>query len=271
MKIAVLVKQVPDMDTVKFDRERGVVDRKSAGTEVNPFDLNALEAAVTLSEQEESEAAGAEITVISMGPPNAEKALRECLARGASNAVLLSDPKFGGSDTRATSAVLAAALQKLGGFDLVLGGEKTVDGDTGQVGPEAAADLGLVYAGFVCRIEAVKDKTVRILSEVWDGTYEKTLRLPALLTVTKDINTPRLPSFRDKMKARKAEITTLKLADLAPFVTEADAGLKGSPTKVKKIEVPPALKREGKLYRGEDVAKAEDELVAVFRQKKVLG
>lgn len=254
------------MDTVKFDRERGVVDRSSAGTEVNPFDLNALEAAVALAESN-----GAEVVAVSMGPPNAEKALRECLARGAARAVLVSDRQFGGSDTRATSLILAAALRKLGGFGLVLGGEKTVDGDTGQVGPEVAEELGLPCACFVSRIAGMTADAVRVESELWDGTYEKEIRLPAMLTVTKDINQPRLSSFRDKMKARKAEITTLTFADLGEFLKPEQIGLKGSPTKVKKIEVPPALRREGRLYRDDAVPQAEDDLVAMLRRKKIVG
>ena len=266
MKIAVLVKQVPDMDTVKFDRERGVVDRSSAGTEVNPFDLNALEAAVGMAET-----AGARVTAVSMGPPNAEKALRECMARGAAEGVLVSDPKFGGSDTRATSQILAAAIKKLGGFDLILGGEKTVDGDTGQVGPEVAGILGVPYACFVSRIAGADETTLTVESEVWDGTYEKRLRLPALVTVTKDINQPRLPSFRDKMKARKAEIVTLTFADLTEFLGPDEIGLKGSPTKVKKIEVPPEARREGVLYREDALPQAVEDLAARLRTMKIAG
>lgn len=266
MKIAVLVKQVPDMDAVRFDREKGVVDRKSAGTEVNPFDLNALEEAVKISET-----SGAEVTAVSMGPPNAEKALRECMARGAAKGVLVSDAKFGGSDTRATSAILAAALRKLGGFDLIFCGEKTVDGDTGQVGPEVAENLKIPYASFVSKVDAVGKKAVRIDSELWDGTYQKEILLPALLTVTKDINEPRLPSFRNKMQARKAEITTLTFQDLSPALKETAVGFQGSPTKVKKIEVPPEWKRRGVIYRDETIPQASDRLIGILRQKKILG
>lgn len=266
MKIAVLVKQVPDMDTVKFDREKGVVDRKSAGTEVNPFDMNALEEAVKISET-----TGALVTVISMGPKNAEKAIRECMARGATQGVLVSDAKFGGSDTRATSSILAAALKKLGGFDIIFCGEKTVDGDTGQVGPEVAENLKIPYACFVNKVSAVETDAVKVESELWDGTYEKEILFPVLLTVTKSINVPRLPSFKDKMKARKAEITTLKFADLAPSLSEEEIGFKGSPTKVKKIEVPPQFKRLGEVFRDGDILKAEDKLVELFRQKKIIA
>ena len=266
LKIAVLVKQVPDMDTVKFDRERGVVDRKSAGTEVNPFDLNALEEAVKISE-----CLGAEVTAISMGPPNAVKAVRECMARGASRGVLVSDAKFGGSDTRATSMILAAAVRKLGGFDLILCGEKTVDGDTGQVGPEVAENLGIPYACFVSRVAAADRDSIRVESELWDGTYEKEILFPALLTVTKEIGEPRLPSFQEKMKARKAAVTMLTFHDLAPFLEETAVGFQGSPTKVKKIEIPPELKRHGRIFRDDAVPQATDELVGILRQRRILA
>lgn len=254
------------MDTVKFDRINGVVDRKSAGTEINPFDMNALEEAVRISEK-----SGAKVTAISMGPPNAESALKECIARGAAQGVLISDAKFGGSDTRATSRILAAAIKKLGGFDLILCGEKTVDGDTGQVGPEIAGDLKIPYSCFVSKITEIKNKCAKVYSELWDGTYEKEIELPVLLAVTKDINEPRLPSFKDKMKARKAEITVFCFKDLENFLDETEVGFKGSPTKVKKIEIPPALKRTGKIYRENTIPQAENELIDILSKKKIVG
>lgn len=265
MNIFVLVKQVPDMDKVKFDREKGVIDRKSAGTEINPFDLNALEAAVQLGEK-----TGARVTAVSMGPPSAEQALRDCIARGAEKAVLVSDAKFGGSDTKATSVILAAALKKLAPYDLIIAGEKTVDGDTGQVGPQIAEHLHIPHVSYVSRIAGADDGKIEVCSEIWEGTYLKSVRLPALLTVTKDINEPRLPSFKSKMAARKAEIETLGFNDLTGYLAENEVGFKGSPTKVKKIQVPPASKREGKIYRETDIGRAEDEIVAALKTMKVL-
>lgn len=265
MNIVVLIKQVPDMEKVKFNREKGVVDRKSAGTEINPFDLNALEAAVQISEKIDTT-----VTVVSMGPPSAEKALKECIARGANEGILISDIKFGGSDTKATSNILASALRKIGNYDLVIAGEKTVDGDTGQVGPEVAEFLNIPHASYISKITDVSDDRIKVCSEIWEGTYLKSIRLPALITVTKDINEPRLPSFKNKMKARKAEIKVLKFEDLQEYIDIEKVGFKGSPTKVKKIEVPEIQKREGKIYREADTAKAEDELIDIFKEKKVL-
>lgn len=265
MNIIVLVKQVPDMEKVKFDREKGVVDRSSASAEINPFDLNALETAVQMAESVD-----ARVTAISMGPPSTEDALKECIARGADEGVLVSDGKFGGSDTKATSTILAGAIKKLGAYDLVIAGEKTVDGDTGQVGPEVAEFLNIPHASYVSKITEMNKDSMELHSEIWEGTYLKSIKFPCLITVTKDINHPRLPSFKNKMKARKADIKVLKLEDLKEFLNEEDVGFKGSPTKVKKIEVPKIEKRQGKIYRESDTVKAENELIYIFKKIKVL-
>lgn len=265
MNIAVLVKQVPDMENVKFDRERGLVDRASAGTEVNPFDLNALETAVAIREQ-----TGGRVTAISMGPPAAAGALRECIARGADEGLLVSDRKFGGSDTRATSLILAAAVQKAGPFDLVIAGEKTVDGDTGQVGPEIAELLHIPHAGCVSKVDEIEENAVCVVSEVWDGTFLKKLKFPALLCVTKDINEPRLPSFKSKMAARKAEIKTFGSEDLTDHLKPEEIGIKGSPTKVKGIEVPPEVQRNGTMYRDENAAAGLGALLQAMKERKML-
>lgn len=265
MNIIVLIKQVPDMEKVKFDREKGVVDRKSAGTEINPFDLNAIETAVQISETID-----AKVTVISMGPPSAKEALKEGIARGASDGILISDAKFGGSDTNATSAILAAAIKKIGQYDLVIAGEKTVDGDTGQVGPEIAENLNIPHISYVSKIEDTNDTEIEVCSEIWEGTYLKQAKLPILITVTKDINEPRLPSFKNKMKARKAEIKVLSFDDLKEYLDDDEVGFKGSPTKVKKIEVPQVQERQGKIFREIDTQKAENELVDIFIKQKIL-
>jgi electron transfer flavoprotein beta subunit len=265
MNIIVLIKQVPDMEKVKFDSERGVVDRKSAGTEINPFDLNALEAAVQISEKIDST-----VTAVSMGPPSAKEALKECIARGANRGVLVSDVKFGGSDTKATSTILSSAIKKIGDYDLIIAGEKTVDGDTGQVGPEVAEFLNIPHGSYISKIQDADGNEIKVCSEIWEGTYLKRIKLPALITVTKDINVPRLPSFKNKMKARKAEIEIIKFEDLVDESLDAGkVGFNGSPTKVKKIEVPPIAKREGKIYR-ENVSQAIEEIVNIFKEKKVV-
>lgn len=264
MKILVLIKQVPDMEKVKFDREKGRIDRSSAGTEINPFDLNALEAALQISES-----TGASVTAITMGPPQAEEALREAIARGADEGILLTDMKFGGSDVKATSSILAAAIKKVSSYDLVIAGIQTVDGDTGQVGPEVAGYLDIPHISNVEEIKAYSENNIEVICSVWDSQYLKKGKYPLLITVTKDVNIPRLPSFKNKMKARKAEITKWSCEDLKETIDETKIGIKGSPTKVKKIEVPPQSKREGKLYKDSD-EKAVADIMNVFKENKVL-
>lgn len=263
MRIVVLIKQVPDMEKVKFDREKGVVDRKSAGTEINPFDLNGLEAAVQIKEK-----TGAEVVALSMGPGSAEAALKEAISRGADRGILLSDRKFGGSDVKATAATLAAGVKEIGDFDLIFAGMQTVDGDTGQVGSEVAEFLDIPHICFVEKIEEVDEKSITAVTDIWEGVYVEKMKFPGLLTVTKDINNPRLPSFKDKMKSRKAEIPVWGLDDLSEF-DETMTGLKGSATMVKKIEVPKAVHREGKLWR-ENLDGAMNEFVDILVDRKVV-
>lgn len=265
MRIIVLVKQVPDMESVKFDREKGTIDRSSAGTEINPFDLNALEMAVEISKETD-----AEIVALSMGPPSAENALREAIARGAHKGVLLSDRKFGGSDVKATSHTLCAGVKNIGDYDLIIAGMQTVDGDTGQVGAEVAQMLGIAQISYAEKLEGFDNESVTVKTNIWEGLYLKKVKFPALVTVTKDINIPKLPSFKNKMKARKAEITVWSQEELSEYLKEDQIGFKGSPTKVKKIEVPKAVIREGKLWR-EDHLEAVDVLYELFEDKKVLG
>ncbi len=264
MKIAVLVKQVPDMDRVKFDREKGVIDRNSAGVTLNPFDLNALEAALVIKEQ-----TGASVVAVSMGPPRAEEALQEAIARGADEAYLLTDRAFGGADVKATSKTLAAAIKKTGDVDLILAGLQSVDGDTGQVGAEVAQYLGMPGVCSVLKVLGCNDKSVQVVVDMWDEQYVKDCAYPVLLTVTKEANVPRLPSFKDKMRARKAEITQWHLADLEAFVSAEELGIKGSPTVVRKIEIPPHHERKGKVYR-DALEDALLEFRTVLRNSKVL-
>ncbi|MFW6056291.1 MAG: electron transfer flavoprotein subunit beta/FixA family protein, partial [Chloroflexota bacterium] len=173
------IKQVPDMELVRFDTEAGRVDRSSAPGVVNPVDLQALETAMRVRDQH-----GGEVTAISMGPPQALSSLKECLARGADRAVLLADRAFAGADTWATSYTLSAAINKLGGCDLVVCGEKTVDGDTGQVGPELAEWLGIPHVTYVREVLSI-DQRLKALVDMSDGLYVAEAALPALLTVTR--------------------------------------------------------------------------------------
>jgi len=244
INIVVPIKQVPDMERVKFDTEKGTVDRSSASAEINPFDLNALEAAVQIKEK-----LGGTVTTISMGPPQAESSVRDTLSRGADRGVLLVDRAFAGADTLATSYTLASAIRKLGEFDLVICGEKTVDGDTGQVGPEIAEWLGIPHVAYVSEIKEMAEKFT-VVCDMEGDRYLIQSSLPLLITVTKDINVPRLPTFADKMKARKAEIETWAADDLSAVADSTRFGLKGSPTRLHKVIVPSEEGRKGEVFRG---------------------
>lgn len=264
MRILVLLKQVPDMENVKFDREKGRIDRTSAGTEINPFDLNALEAAVRIKEKINST-----VIALTMGPPNAEEVLKEAISRGADDGILLSDRKFGGADVKATSKTLAAAIKKVDKIDLIFAGIQTVDGDTGQVGPEIAEYLNIPH---VSNVEDIKDFTedhIDVVSNIFEGIYIKRAKYPALITVTKDVNVPRLPSFKNKMAARKAIITKWGYEDIKDIISEDEIGSKGSATKVKKIEVPPIPSRIGRVFRDSN-EKAVTEIIKVCEKMKVL-
>lgn len=244
LRYIVLIKQVPDMDQVEFDYEEGRIDRSSAPLEPNPFDLNALEEAVTYKEE-----IGGEVLAISMGPEQAGSTLKDAMARGADRGILLNGREFVGSDTWATSMALGHAINTLGDYDLIFAGEKTIDGDTGQVGPGVAQLLGIPHIAFVSDVQKRGKEEIQVKSESWGWTYVKTMKLPGLITVTKDVNEPRLPSFKDKMKARKAEITTWGVEDIS--VDAEELGIRGSPTRVAKMVVPPPDKREPVVFRDE--------------------
>lgn len=262
MHYIVFIKQVPDMKEVEFNYEEGTVDRSSADLEPNPFDLNALEEAVQYKEK-----LGGEVIAISMGPQQAVSTLREALARGADEAILLRGSEFAGSDTWATSIALGSAIQKIGDYDLIFTGEKTVDGDTGQVGPEVAEFLGIPHVSYVSEVKKKGEEGVEVQGEAWNATFIKKVRLPCLLTATKDLNEPRLPSFKDKSAARKAEITTWGAEDLN--VDVEDLGITGSPTRVVEMEVPPPQKRESTLLRDEP-EKAVEKLLTDLKLGEVV-
>ena len=254
MKIAVLIKQVPDTDDVKLDPETGTMIREGSGTIINPLDLNALEAAVQIKQQDGS---NCEITVLTMGPPNAEIALREALALGADKAVLLTDRKFAGADSWATAKVLAEALKRTGEYDLVLAGEKATDGETGQVGPEVAAMLSMPCATYVSQIEYCKDNVV-VTRTVEDGTEKQRILYPCLITVLSALNNPSMPTLNGKMNSRRADIRILTSQDLK---IEAEAlGLKGSPTRVVKVTTPQKT-RKTKRFSGSQIEKGICQLV----------
>ena len=249
LKILVLIKQVPDITKVKFDVEKGRIDRSSAEAEINPFDLNALEAAVQIKER-----LGGSVLAISMGPPQAVSALKDAISRGADDAVLIEDKSFAGADTWATSYTLAQAIKMIGKFDLIFCGEKTVDGDTGQVGAEVAEHLDIPHVYYVSKIKDATNDKITLITEMDDASYNVESGFPLLISVTKDVNKPRLPILKEKLRAMKAEIKVWHADDMLNVLDMTKVGYLGSPTAVNKIVVPKEKERKGKIFKSADDA-----------------
>lgn len=245
MDVLVLIKEVPDMQKVKFDSEKGVINRSSAESEINPFDMNALQAAIDLKSKH-----GANVTVLTMGPPSAEKSLRDAFARGCDHIVLMTDSKFGGSDTYATAMTLSAGIRYLGKYDLIICGEKSVDGDTAQVGAEVAEILDIPHSYYVEKINSINETEVEVVVEsLFSSKQIRKMKLPALIGVTKNINLPKLPTVNRKLKSLEVEVKKISLDVLSKYINEDDTGFKGSPTKVSKISIPHPLERTSQIFR----------------------
>lgn len=232
MNIVVCLKQVPGTTEVKINPETNTLIRQGIENIINPFDTYALEEAVRIKEKH-----GGKVTVITMGPPQAEDALREAVSLGADEIILLSDRAFSGADTWATAFTLTSAVKKLeGGFDLIICGKQTIDGDTGQVGPEMAEMLQAPFIAYVSEIEEIQGSSLRLRRLTEEGHEVIAANLPAVITVAKEINIPRLPSLRGKMKAKSIAVETWDLAALG--ASENSVGLAGSSTQVIKIFFP---------------------------------
>jgi electron transfer flavoprotein beta subunit len=266
MHIICCIKQVPDTAQVKIDPETNTLIRSGVESICNPYDLVAVEIAVRLKEKY-----GGNVTVISMGPPQAEAALRDCLALGATEAVLLSDRAFAGADTLATSYTLATTISKLGAaepVDLVICGKQAIDGDTAQVGPGIATRLGYSQFTYVAEIIDVDTarKTVRVRREVEAGSEIIEGSLPALLTVELQAATPGYASLPELVRALRQEIRVWGAGDIEGAPERL--GLKGSPTSVKVIFAPP-VRQGGVVFDGggEKGQAARDFLNAVFEKE----
>jgi len=260
MNIIVCIKQVPETTEVKINPETNTLIREGVPSIVNPFDENAVEAALKLREKH-----GGKITVITMGPPQAAEALKTTIAMGVDEVVLISDRAFAGSDTWATSYTLSQTIKKIGGFDLIICGKQAIDGDTAQVGPGIAEWLGIPQVTFAVKIEADGNKVrvERMLEEVNEAVETP---LPAVITVVKQINEPRMPSLKGMMKAKKAEVKTFKAEDIQ--ADPKNIGLNGSPTQVVKIFTPPP-KSGGEVLNG-DPNENTDKLLAKLKERKVI-
>ncbi len=244
MKIIVLVKQVPDTTDVKIDPVTNTLIREGVESVINPFDRYAIEEAIRIKER----IVGSEVVVISMGPPQVIAALREAISLGCDNAILLSDRKFAGSDTWATSYTLAQAIKKLGDFLVILCGKQASDGDTAQVGPGVSMHLDIPQVTYVKKIEKIDAKGAIVERMTEEGYDVVETPFPALITVVKEINEPRLPSLKGKMRSKKAEISVWTAEDLA--CEDKNIGLDGSPTRVVKI-FSPSPREGGQMLEGE--------------------
>ena len=267
MNIIVCIKQVPDTTDVRIDPETNTLIRSGVECIVNPFDMYAIEEGIRLKEK-----FGGKLIVITMGPPQAEEALREAISLGADEAILISDRAFAGSDTWATSYTLSKVINKIHDYDLVICGKQAIDGDTAQVGPGISAHLDIPQITYVKKIEKVNLAT----SDKGQGTNSGHIRaermteegyeviespLPCLITVVKEINEPRLPSLKGKMKAKKVEIQKWETKDLD--VDPDLIGLNGSPTKVVRIFTPPPRKG-GQILQG-DAKEVSGKLVELLK------
>ncbi len=241
MNIVVCLKQVPATTEVKIDPQTNTLIREGIKNVVNPYDTYALEEAIRLKER-----FGGIVTVISMGPPQAEQMLREAIASGADQAYLLSDRAFAGADTLATSYTLSLAItRKINECDLVVCGRQSVDGDTGQVSPQLAQTLAYSFVSYVDNIEDISEGKIRVRRMIEEGHEIIEAFLPAVISVVKGINVPRLPSLRGIMRAKNAAIPVLNAQSL-----DADPqmiGLNGSATKVVRIFSPERVCRGEKL------------------------
>ncbi|MCL5422055.1 MAG: electron transfer flavoprotein subunit beta/FixA family protein [Nitrospirae bacterium] len=258
MNIVVCIKQVPDTAEVRINPETNTLIRDGVASIINPYDMHAIEAALQIREK-----AGGKVIVITMGPPQAEAALRDALAMGADDAVLLTDRAFAGSDTLATSYTLSKAISKIG-TDIIICGKQAIDGDTAQVGPEIAEFLSIPHISYIRKIEDIKPDSIRVQRLMDEGYDIVESPIPVLLTVVKELNEPRLPSLKGKMAARKAEIKKWTSSDIE--ADEDKIGLKGSPTQVKKIFAPEP-KKDRKILEG-TIEQQVDALLQELRSLK---
>lgn len=263
MDIIVCVKQVPDTNEVSLDPVKGTLIRDGVPSIINPEDKHALEAALRLKEEK-----GGTVTVISMGPPQADVALRETLAMGADRAILISDRAFAGSDTLATSYALSEAIRKIGKFDLIFCGRQAIDGDTAQVGPQIAEHLDIPQVTYVEDFTINGDEVV-VKRALEDGYEMIKTRLPLVLTAIKELNEVRYPSIGGIFSAYREKEVELWTADTIGIKHRERLGLDGSPTKVKKVFTPEA-KGQGQMVEGSTVEEKVKNLLDKLSAKKII-
>lgn len=261
MKIVVCVKQVPDTTEIRLDPKTGTLIRDGVPSIINPDDKAGLEEALRLKDK-----FGAHVTVITMGPPQADLALRECIAMGVDRAILLTDRKFAGADTLATSHALAAAINELE-YDLVIAGRQAIDGDTAQVGPQIAEFLDLPQISYAKEIEFDGVNTLKVKRVIEDGYYLLETTTPALITVLAEANKARYMHVGGIVEAFTREVEIWDTTKVS--VDESKLGLKGSPTKVWKSFTKGA-KQAGKLHEVNDAKEAARLIVDKLKEKFIV-
>lgn len=261
MNVIVCLKQVPGTTKVKINPETNTLVRHGIENITNPFDTYALEEGIRIKERY-----GGKVTAITMGPPQAEKMLREAISTGADAAILLSDAAFAGADTLATSYTLSRAITKIGEYDLVICGRQSIDGDTGQVAPELAETLAIPFVAYVSKIEEVDKGQIRVQRMVEEGHEVIEMPLPAVITVVKEINIPRLPSLRGLTRAKSAVIPLWGVQELG--ADPGRVGLAGSATRVTRIFFPQRV-HHGEIFQGSPESQAES-LINKLRESRLI-
>jgi len=261
MNIVVLIKQVPEIALVNIDETKGEVVYPQGPGVINPFDSYAIEEALKIKEKH-----GGTTTAVSVGGKESEVALREALSLGVERAILLSDPLFEKSDNQAVARILAAALQKIGDYNLIMGGKQAIDSDDAMVPAAVGARLGIAQSMFVRKIDEISENSITVERTTEDGYDVVELSLPAVLSLVKEINEPRLPSLKGKMMAKKAKIETFTAADLG--LDGSDLG-QSSPTKAEKASNPPP-RPAGEIISGETPEEIADSLFRKLRENQVI-
>ncbi len=261
MNIVVLIKQVPEIELVKVDQASGEVSLPTGPGVVNPFDEYAVEEALRIKEK-----TGGKVTVISLGSEKVESALRACLALGVDEAIQITDPAFNKSDPQAVARILSAGLKKIGDYNLILAGKQAIDDDSAQVPAAVAANLDLPQAMFVKKVDSIDDGKATVWRTTEEGYDIVELTLPAVLSVVKEINEPRLPSLKGKMMAKKAPLTKWAAADIGLDGSGVGAD---SYTKTTKV-APPPPRQKGEIIEGETPEEIADKLYKKLKDDQVL-
>lgn len=264
MKIVVCAKQVPDTTEVKLDPKTNTLIRDGVPSIINPDDKAGIEAALQLKER-----VGGTVTVVSMGPPQADAALREALAMGCDEAILVTDRAFGGADTWATSSTIAAALKKID-YDIIITGRQAIDGDTAQVGPQIAEHLGIPQVSYAEEIIDASDDKVVVKRQFEDRYHVIEVKTPCLITALAELATPRYMTVHGIFDAyREKEVKVWTLEELKDTVDMANIGLKGSPTNVKQSFTKQA-KGKGLYYKDLSPEEAVETIVAKLEERHII-